>query len=282
DSPEFLPYRLAAREFDIYLAFTFQEKDRHFPATFFHTGCIIAPDGQVILRERMLNASLAQSGGTGHASRLRELYGNDALFPVVETPLGVMGLIVGGDILQPELGRALARRGAEILVHPTGSRETETSRMMGAMRRATAYFNQAYLLCANIGTYEHKAFGEPPPESDEDFLAGLRTTSTWGAFEFCGRSVIADYRGRVLAMCQQAGEAATGAVIDIERLRYERRKRPLLSRVNGPALAREYRRFPGVPNDTEQLADPRSARQLVAKGLRDQSIVVASEAYSAD
>lgn len=51
--------------------------------------------------------------------RFVEVFGEDAIFPVVDTPIGRLGVMVCGFIQNPEVARALALKGVEVLIHPT-------------------------------------------------------------------------------------------------------------------------------------------------------------------
>ena len=64
--------------------------------------------------------------------RFVEVFGEDAIFPVVDTPIGRLGVMVCGDIQYPEVARALALTGVEVLIHPTAeiiARQITASRL---------------------------------------------------------------------------------------------------------------------------------------------------------
>src|SRR5205823_5660021 len=75
--------------------------------------------------------------------------GPDSLQSVVDTPIGRIGCIVEAEGYVPEVSRGLARKGAEIIVHPNldhGSR----ARAIRALKQSIALQNGVYLLSANM------------------------------------------------------------------------------------------------------------------------------------
>ena len=50
-------------------------------------------------------------------SQYRDVYGDDGLFPVADTPLGRLACVAPEEILYPEVARALATHGAELILH---------------------------------------------------------------------------------------------------------------------------------------------------------------------
>jgi predicted amidohydrolase len=96
--------------------------------------------------------------------------------PVVRTPLGLVGLLTGDELVIPELGRGLAVSGAEFIVAesaldrpaPTGLAATAVPLASGArdqdplhwfLPRVRAAENNAWLVFANAGTLPSGIFG---------------------------------------------------------------------------------------------------------------------------
>jgi predicted amidohydrolase len=125
------------------------------------------------------------------------MYGDDAFFPVIDTPLGRLACMTCFDVYFPEVARILAMRGAEIICMPTGE-ASSFGPEMELLRRARALENSVYLLCANHGD----TIGSPRPINQQ-----------WG------HSIILDYKGRILTVIPAPGEAVTSALIDVEALR---------------------------------------------------------------
>lgn len=193
-----------AREVNAYVACTLFERLDAFPGRHFLTGVVIAPSGEVVLRYRKLYAHSAKTRPGDVHRRYVDLFGTDALFPVVETPVGRLGMAIAWDANWPEVTRALAMRGAEVILHPLGSGRSPGEETTGfaAVRRTRAFENVAYLVSANFGPLAGQA-----PEM----------TGRWP-------SEICDYEGRVLAASDGDGETAVSATIDLDGLRAHRAK----------------------------------------------------------
>jgi predicted amidohydrolase len=112
---------------------------------------------------------------------------------VFETPLGRIGIEICYDLRFPELTRALALAGADIVVLPTNW-PVAAQANAELLAPARAYENRIYLLVANRVGRERTA-------------------------EFCGRSQIVDPSGLRLAETDTTSEALLLADIDIEKAR---------------------------------------------------------------
>ncbi len=108
----------------------------------------------------------------------------DEPFEVVETPIGRLGIEICYDLRFPELTRALALRGAEIVVHPANW-PVQVRPLADFMTRSRAAENRVFLLTANRVGRERDA-------------------------EFFGWSQIVDPLGRRLA---EAGATEEGLVV---------------------------------------------------------------------
>lgn len=281
--PEFDLYAMAAAEFGVYVAACTWERDKAWPDTYFLTGFVINPRGEVILKQRMINGALQGSTTTGMHGEIERVYGEEGpfgTFPVVDTEIGKLGVCVGGDMIQMESTRTLAMRGAEVIIHPMGERNMETSTHLAAGKRMAAFHNQCYFISANIGQYLHQHYREPAPSNDE-LVAALKGSQAWGEFEFMGRSQIIDPSGQMLAFIPAAGESATGAVIDVERLRADRQRRGWTLSMRGEAMAREYERFGGAPHDgdTDWERNARRREETLAR-MQAQGVLRKAEAYA--
>jgi len=215
-----------ARETGAYIAGMAYELLEDFPGRFFNTGFVVSPAGEVVLRYRKL---YSLTGKTTPADVYDEYVsrhgGPGALFPVIDTPLGRIGVLVCYDINFPEVARCLALRGAEILLHVTSEGIGPHQASDGGWtiaRRARAYENTCYLAMANTG-----------PVVDTDLPPGL-----------ChGHSQIVGFDGRVLHMAEGTDETLITATIDVEALRRQRTQKrmnfipELIPRVHAPIYA---------------------------------------------
>lgn len=221
DGPEYDALGKIASEQNIYLCGNAYEADAHFPGLYFQTSFVIAPSGEVILRYRRLNSMFAP---TPHDvwDKYLDIYGIDGVFPVAKTEIGNLAALASEEILYPEIARALALRGAEVLLHSSSEigSPIETPKLIA--KRARAFENMAYVISANTAGISDTAL----PLASAD-----------------GNSVIVDWKGNILAQ-SNAGETFTAfADIDLAALRVARRKpgmTNMLSRQRNALFASTY------------------------------------------
>ena len=199
-----------AIEYELYIAGAgIVENDPNFPGHWFNTGIIIDPKGDVILKYRKWHVPGWIGLGTSPHDvfdKYKRLYGGDlkSLFPVVDTEIGKLGIYTCYDGWTPEIARALAFNGAEVLIHSTavpceaieGTNDTWT-----LTNRARAHENLVYVVAPDWGSVKYEYY----PENRGP-----------------GRSQIIDYNGRVIAEAPYPGESVIVAEIDIEALRRRR------------------------------------------------------------
>ena len=184
----------------VYLGLNAYETDPHFPALYFQASTIFAPSGDCVLRYRRLISMYAPSPWDVW-DRYLDAYGWDALFPVVETELGMLASLASEEILYPEVSRMLSLSGAEVMLHPTSEAASTKMSAKNVAKIARAQENAIYVVSAN---------------SAGIFGTALAPHST------DGRSQIVDDRGLVL--CEvPTGESITAcADVDIGALRARR------------------------------------------------------------
>ncbi|MDB5537005.1 MAG: putative amidohydrolase [Devosia sp.] len=186
-----------ARKFKIYIAGNHFEVDPKWPDRYFNSSFLLGPKGEVILRYRRINTA---SWTSPHdiLDQYREAYGEDGIFPVVDTELGRMAIFPCGEVAVPELSRVFMLRGAEILLHP--SNEPANARA-DAAKICRAAENMCYLISTNISG-----------------SIGFSDT------ERGGHSQIVDYNGNYVAFEHGDKESiACSAVIDVDALQRARR-----------------------------------------------------------
>jgi len=106
-----------AKEYNCYIHFGCYAKLPDWPGHFMNMGVIVGPNGDVIHKHwKTRNLS-----GFGFSTTVYDVldeyvkrYGWDAVFPIAQTDIGNLGIIP--EILEPELGRAYAMKGAEIMI----------------------------------------------------------------------------------------------------------------------------------------------------------------------
>lgn len=191
-----------AKQVQAYIAGMVWEIMDDWPDRYWNTAFIISPEGQVILKYHKHYDPTGKTKPGDVYDEYIARYGEDALFPVVDTPIGRMGCLTCYDINFPEMARCLALNGAEILLHPTSEGRApfllEDQGGWEIGKRSRAYENMAYVISANQGS----------------FLG-----SDFPAERMRGRSQIIDFNGRVVTIAETTGEAIVQADIEIERLR---------------------------------------------------------------
>jgi predicted amidohydrolase len=236
DGPEYDALAGIASANDVFLSGNAYETDPAFPGIYFQASFVIAPTGATVLRYRRLVSMFAP---TPHDvwERYLELYGLDGVFPVARTSIGRLAAVASEEILYPEIARALALRGAEVLVHSTSEIGSTRLTPKDVAKRARAIENLAYVVSANTGGFL---------ESD---LAEHSTD---------GMSKIVDYLGEVRVEAGFGESAVACAEIDLAALRRYRR-RPgmgnLLARQRLELFAPIYAGDPVHPANTLLDAD---------------------------
>jgi len=198
-------YFLRARHHGVYIQTgTFLEKDDAFPDAVFNTTCLIGPQG-MLAKYRKTHPWIPWEV---HASPhdLAEYQADP--FPVVETEIGRLGAAICYDWLFPEAIRQLALKGAEVLIRVSAYMDPwGTAAPLDwwtVVNRCRAIENTAYVVAANQGA---RLANYPP-------------------FSWPGGSMIVDFDGRILAQAESGpGERIVVGPIDMESLRFERRRR---------------------------------------------------------
>ncbi|MDJ0653904.1 MAG: nitrilase-related carbon-nitrogen hydrolase [Xanthomonadales bacterium] len=205
--PEYEALSRSAQDNGVYIAGNAYELDENFPGLYFQTCFVISDSGELVLRYRRLISMFAP---TPHDlwDRYLDLYGLDGVFPVADTELGRLAACASEEILYPEICRAHALRGAEVIVHSTAEVSSPLMTPKDLAKRARAMENMAYLVSANSGGL---------------YGGGVPTGST------DGMSKVIDYKGHVLAEADTGESMCANAEINI-------------------AAVRHYRQRPGMPN----------------------------------
>lgn len=221
--PEYEALGDVAGRHDVFLCVNAYESDEHFPGLYFQSTVILSPAGEAVLRYRRLHSMFSPTPYDVW-ERYLDVYGMDAVFPVARTEIGTLAAVASEEILYPELTRALAMRGAEVICHPTSESSSPELTPKAIARRARAVENLAYVVSANTGGLN----GNPIPGDSTN-----------------GGSEVIDYEGRVLALAGPGESLVAAAELDLDALRRTRR-RPgmanLPARVKPALWAQEYGR----------------------------------------
>ena len=199
-----------AREYDTYIIA--QAKARHpdWPNRFFNCGFIIDPSGEVIL----IHYKVSPLFPVEHSVCPHDIYdwwidkyGNnlDSFWPVVETDIGRLGIMMANEGSYPENARALALNGAEVVYRASYPHPATGNEIFEIQSRARALDNNMYVLAPNMGTYYLQKESDIPIDT------------------FGGRSSLIDYKGKVVGKQDYGGSSTyVSGVVDIEALRYHR------------------------------------------------------------
>lgn len=189
-----------------------QAKARHpdWPDRFFNIGFVIDPDGNVVLQHYKISALLpCERSVSPHdlfdwwVSR----YGRtlQAFWPVADTKIGRLGIMMAMEGNYPENGRGLAMNGAEVVYRASMPAPFTENDIFEISNRARALENNMYVVAPNIGGYHLY------PESETPIDAGG------------GQSMIVDYRGAIVGKQRDTnGSTFVSGVINIEALRHHR------------------------------------------------------------
>jgi len=191
-----------AQKLGVFLCSNHYETDLHFPDLYFQSNVVWSPSGDVVLRYRRM-ISLYTPSPFDVWDRYLEVHGEDAIFPVADTEIGVLGTIASEEILYPEIARAVTLKGAEILLHPTSEVGAPmlTPKHIGKMARASE--NMAYVVSANSAGI----FGTAVAANSTDAM-----------------SAVIGWKGEIIAEAGAGETMVANAALDIEGLRAARRR----------------------------------------------------------
>lgn len=226
-----------AQECNVYLAGAVLEYDPDWPLRFFNTAFVLSPEGEVVLRYRKLqcadlNGLLGVTTPGNIYTEYVERYGYEALFPTVDTPIGRLGAAVCFDSNWPELWRALALKGVDVVCNPTSEIHSERVPSWYRTKQAHAAENLYYVASANAGCEQ---LGPSAPITHMNR----------------GHSCLIDFSGRLAAKADGPGIVPLSGRIDLGALRRARNDpdENILARFRPEAVAQAYSQFPGFPLD---------------------------------
>lgn len=247
-----------AHKHQLYLAGAVFERDLDWPEVWFTTGFIIGPSGRIELRyrklqERNVEGLIPNTSPANVHDEYVSRYGEESLFPVLDTPYGQLAVIVENDVNFFELTRVFAFHGAEIFLHPTREENGSEFPAWDQARRSRGYEGLCYLASANSG------------EIKSDCYPSLASR---------GCSTVVDFQGNIAAAIDGPGESFLTTRIDLQRLRSRRME----GRMNYPAqvkselFAKEFGKQVLMPINTGP-ATPETGAATIQR-LQDENIMV--------
>lgn len=229
--PEYDALARLAQKHGVFLSGNAYELDKKFPELYFQTSFIISDTGQVVLRYRRL-ISMFEPTPHDVLDAYLDVYGPDSLFPVAETELGRLACVASEEILYPEITRAHALRGAEVICHSGSEIGSPRSAPKNIAKQARAFENMVFIVSANSAGI----IGNPIPSQLTD-----------------GHSQVVDYRGNVLAEAGQ-GETMDGyAQVNVSAMRRARAKTSMtntMARLRLGVFRQAYNLEPVYPKNT--------------------------------
>lgn len=143
----------SARAAGSYVVVQIPERHSEFPGRYFLSAVLLTPEGKVGLVHRKHYTLSLRTSPIDIYDRFVKVFGRDALFPVLDTPIGRLGLLIGGEVYWPEAVRSLALQGAEVVVNTIAAGEhVDYMKRPGAdiVRSARAFENLIYLGMVNM------------------------------------------------------------------------------------------------------------------------------------
>jgi len=199
-----------ARQYDVFVMAQAKARHPEVKDRFFNVGFVINPEGELILQHYKVSPLFPVEHSVCPHDIYDwwiEKYGRnlDAFWPVADTEIGRLGIMMANEGSYPENARALALNGAEVVYRASYPHPATGNEMFEIQSRARALDNNMYVVAPNMGTY---------------YLFPDETTpiDTFG-----GRSYVIDYKGRIVGKQEYgAGSTYVSGVIDIEALRDHR------------------------------------------------------------
>lgn len=237
-----------ARQYGIYVVFGSYARDPDWPERALSITTVIDPDGRILARDWKARNIKGAFGGEIELftttiydvlDEFVEMYGRDAILPVIKTPIG--NLATSSVQREPELFRALAIKGAEVILR------TATGGFSPVDVAATSLYNGVYTAVANNAV-------SPGSPFFEDTNAG--------------GSAIYGPDGEAMAIAKSPNETLVMARIPIGTFRARHRQPTLHPQLYMDVLNGYTPRFPPNLFDKYQPGDLKDAgRYLRDKGM---------------
>src|ERR1700736_1775144 len=174
---------------------------------FFNVGFILNPDGEVILRHYKISPLFPVE----HSVCAHDIYDwwidrygrtLDAFFPVADTEIGRLAIMMANEGSYPENARGLAMNGAEVVYRAAYPHPHTGNEFFEIQNRARALDNNFYVVAPNLATHYLEQDSDLPIDT------------------FGGRSMIVDYKGGIVGQhLYGAGSSYMAGTIDVDALR---------------------------------------------------------------
>jgi beta-ureidopropionase len=191
DGPTVTRMREVAREHGMVLVVPFYEEAQ--TGVYYNTAVVIESDGSILGKYRKTHIPHV---GPCFWEKFYFKPGNLG-YPVFDSSVGKIGLIICYDRHFPEIGRALGLKGAEIVFNPSATVESLSKYLWELEQPAHAVANGYWIAAIN-------RVGEDAPLSSAKF---------YGSSNFC------DPRGQIIAQASDSEDEVLVADLDLERIR---------------------------------------------------------------
>ena len=214
------------------------EFDPKWPDRFFNSAFIFDDNGNLVHLYRKIHCAdvfgrLPDTTPGSVYTEYVDRYGYDRLFPVADTPLGKLCTVICFDMNFGETHRAMVKRGAEVIIHPTSEPHNVRRRGWDITRHVRAFENTAYILSAGHGG-EFRGEGLSFPGSMQR-----------------GYSKVVNYDGSLQCVVDGPGAVPLVGSIDMTALRRARAdlKGNLVAWDDPVVYAHKYAEERGIGND---------------------------------
>ncbi|MFT7287286.1 MAG: putative amidohydrolase [Halieaceae bacterium] len=251
-----------AQKHGVYVAFQNFELDPKFEHRVFNSAFLIDDSGNLVHTYRKIQCAdvwglLPDTTPGSILTEYLDVFGNDALFPVADTPLGKIANMICFDQMIPEVAHGLRCAGAEIILHSSSEPHVGPGReVWDNARLLRAFENTCYVLAAIDGG-EHASH-------DSEIQTYFRR----------GHTRVISYTGEVDGVADGPGPIAFRAPVDLRALR-RARMNPFnnFSLWDDPALyVSNYMQNVGMPNDLwagDPLENPYAGVKVILETLKD-------------
>ncbi|CAG9406133.1 nitrilase-related carbon-nitrogen hydrolase [Providencia alcalifaciens] len=199
-----------AKSQNVYIMAQAKTRDPDWPGIMFNVGFIIDPKGNIILKHYKMSSLLpCERSASPHDlyDEWIKKYGRSlqSFWPVVDTEIGRLGIMMAMEGNFPENGRGLALNGAEVVYRASLPTPFTENDLFEISNRARALENNFYVVAPNIGSM----YMFPTTQAPIDCGGG--------------RSLIVDYKGKIVGKQEDTnGSTYVYGVIDIEAMRHHR------------------------------------------------------------
>jgi predicted amidohydrolase len=213
--PETEELAAKARQYNCYIKFGAYAVDADWPGHILSITSIIGPDGKLVARDWKArnikgafgNFELVTTTVYNVLDRFVEMYGLDAAIPVHRTPIG--NLATSSVQLEPELFRAMAMKGAELILRTASGGFTEMDMQM------TSAYNKLYTVIVN------NAVSPDNPGFMPDAFGGAGGTAIYGPDGDAVAQVDSKFEQQAIASIPLASFRTRHKIPDVHMALYE-------------------------------------------------------------